>query len=104
MGIFKRKIFKENKSYNISEALNILDILNGKGLMDSYTLEQDEKDNGKYKFIALEKSREKEERIRKNTAIKRSFYDRVNGNGEYRNIAITPSDSNQYRNQQSIAR
>ena len=29
MGLFKRKIFKENKSYNISEALNILDILNG---------------------------------------------------------------------------
>ena len=104
MGLFKRKVFREDKSYEISEALNILDILKGKGLMDNYTLEPDENQSGKYKFIALEASKEKEERIRRNAEQKRAFYGRVNVDEQHRNTTIIPNDNLNYRDSQSFIR
>ena len=104
MGIFKRRIFREDKSYDISEALNILDVLKDKGLMDIYTLEPDENENGKYKFIALEISREKEKTIRKNAETKRDFYDRVNIKEQYQNITIASNNNINYKNTENLAR
>ena len=103
MGFLKRKIFKEEKSYNIAEALNILEVLKEKGKIDNYTLEPDE--NGKYRFISLETSKAKEKKMRQDTEMKRAFYERVNGNGEYKDITINPNGNDmKYSTTQSIVR
>ena len=104
MGLFRRNLFKVNKSYDISEALNILELLKGKGIENSYTLEPDETENGKYKFIDIEVSKQKEESIRKNKETKKAFYERINAGREYRNISIKGDSSNiKFKNSESLA-
>ena len=93
MGLFGKKIFREDKYYNISESLNILEQLREKGLIDKYTLEQAEDQKDKYRVISIEKSREKENKIRKDNIEKTSFFGRVQNNGAYRNISVNPNNN-----------
>ena len=93
MGLFSKKVFKEDKYYNISESLNILEQLRERGLIDKYTLEQAEDQKDKYRVISIEKSREKENKIRKDNIEKTSFLGRVQNNGAYRNISVNPNNN-----------
>lgn len=76
MGFFKKgKSIKQGKVYTITETLEIL----SKPGYENYTTEET---SGGYKIIGIDESKILEKQIRE----KQEFYNRMNGNGSYRNI------------------